>query len=297
MINNKSSILTFSDKRQRETRLRRSVVAIDDTDFLMEVRSARRRSIDLMNNDDMDLYPRSPTDWNRVWYNFKRSPENVRSMMASNTDKNRGRICEQEEAILRNPIPDLLPKIQDDKIVITVETSSSNSSSSPSVPSPSSLAPQHRLTTTAGTAPDDPQRPSWYKRLGAISRRQRQQEKAYHDTLDEHHEAKTFQALKKHQNHPYFQYWNRSNSIRDGMDFSREVTLAMRHDSIYACADSLTQLPLDDAFHSDSDMNNANNGDENENGNFNFNSNNGYIQDTRPAVSPKTKQCVLNLIE
>eukprot|EP00535_Pseudo-nitzschia_heimii_P002985 CAMPEP_0197193618 /NCGR_PEP_ID=MMETSP1423-20130617/27617_1 /TAXON_ID=476441 /ORGANISM="Pseudo-nitzschia heimii, Strain UNC1101" /LENGTH=63 /DNA_ID=CAMNT_0042646851 /DNA_START=53 /DNA_END=240 /DNA_ORIENTATION=+ len=36
------SILLFSgrDKRLRETRLRRSVVAIDDTDYLMAVRSA-----------------------------------------------------------------------------------------------------------------------------------------------------------------------------------------------------------------------------------------------------------------
>lgn len=290
MKNIKSSILTLSDKRQRETRLRRSIVAIDDTDYLMKVRSARRRSIDKMNNDDIDLHISTPTDWNRVWYNFTHSP-------ASNTDKSRCMKCEQEEAILRHPIPDLLPKIQDDKIVSTVESSSPNSSSSPSVTASSSLAPQHRLIATAGTAPDDPQRPVWYKRLGAISRRERQQEKAYHETLDEHHEATTFQALKKYQNHPYLQYWNRSNSIRDGMDFSRDVALAKRQDSIYACADSLTQLPLGDAFQFDSERNNATNGDKNDNSNFNSNSNNGYIQDTRPAVSPKTKQCVLDLIE
>ena len=283
--NNK--IILFGDKRHRETRLRQSVFSIDDTDFLMEVRSARRRSIETMTNDDILLSSRSPSNWNRIWNDFSISPENIRNVFPLNKGKNGEReVEEKEKSILVEPIPDLLPRKNSDKNVATVDKSSSSNETPLSNPS-SSLKPPSSSVASCTHNPDtiEPTHPAWYNRLGAIARRERQQEKDYHDTLDEHQKAKTAKALRQYQNHPYFKNWQRRQSSRDGLDFSRDVALALRHDSIYAMADSFTLLPSQDALTTDNDMPNDNE-----------NVDNGYIQYTRPAGNPKTKKCVLDLI-
>jgi hypothetical protein len=255
MENEKINILLFGDKRHRETRLRQSVVSIDDTDYLMEVRSARRCSIDLMTNDDINLSSRrSPNDWNRVWNDFSVSPENIRNMLPLNKGKNGGGKAGEEDTIA------------------TVDESSSS-------------------LKTDGTAPAEPRHPSWYNRLGAISRWEHRQEKAYHDTLDKRHEASTIQALKQNQKHPYYKFWHRRNSSRDGLDFSRDLALAQRHNSIYAVAGSSTQLPAPDVLNTNSDNSNDDNNESE-----NDDSNNGYFQGARPVSNPKTTKCVLDLI-
>lgn len=279
-----TNIILFSDKRNRETRLRRSVISIDDTDFLMEVQSARRRSILLMtSNDDLGLSSGSPTNWKQAWQDFSISPDNIRNMLPLNRSNSGGSECE-EERILRNPIPELSSGKNGAKTVATADKSSSldELSSPDSKTPPSSLELSRDSITIAGPEHAESRHPSWYNRLGAISRREHQQEKAYHDTLDDHHEATIVQALKRNTRHPYFQNWHRRKSSRDGLDFSRDVALAMRHNSIYAMADSLTKIP-DFCLCND---------DANENDDCH----NGYIQDTRPAANQKTQKCVLDLI-
>lgn len=253
MENEKTNILLFGDKRNRETRLRQSVISFDDTDYLMEVRSARRCSIDLMTNDDINLSSsRIPKDWNQVLNDFSISPENIRNMLPLNNGNNPG------------------GKVREEDTVATADESSSS-------------------LKTDGTAPAEPRHPSWYNRLGAISRWEHRQEKAYHDTLDKHHEATTMQALKQNQKNPYYKFWNRRNFSRDGLNFSRDLALAHRHSSIYAVAGSSIQLPEPDALNTNSDTSND---DSNENND----SKNGYFRGTRPVSNPKTTKCVLDLI-
>jgi hypothetical protein len=96
-------------------------------------------------------------------------------------------------------------------------------------------------------------------------------------------------ALKQKHNHRRLQYWHRRNSSRDGLDFSRELVLAMRHNSIYAMADSFTLLPSSDPFKTYNDISEGNEDQVDD-------SQNGYFQDTRPAASPETKKCVLDLV-
>ncbi len=272
-----TKILLFGDKRHRETRLRRSVLSIDDTDFLMEVRSARRRSIEAIVNDDILLSSRSPMNWNRVWNDFSISPDNIRNIFPLNGDK------DGEREVQQNLLPDLRQTTDGKASITPMDESSAHKETISSNP-PSLSTKRSSLSslthTTNNSDQTEPPHPAWYNRLGAMARRERQQEKAYHDTLDEHHKAKTVKALRQQQTHPY---WRRKSS-RDGLDFSRDVALAMRHNSIYAMADSLTILPPVDAFDIDNDDSE------------NQHCNNGYIQDTRPAADPKTKKCVLDLI-
>lgn len=309
MNSKKDDIILFSDKRHRETRRRQSIVSIDDTDYLMEMRSARRRSIVLMNNDDTGVSSSgsgpeggvSP-GWNQVWNNFNISPDNIRNILPlnsnintnSNSNKNKNGVGfeSEEEAILRNhPIPKLLPgkQQQDAETVNTAdESDSSRRSSSKSSSSFSSASSNHAMATAL---PDEHQQqqqkqkehPAWYNNLGALSRWEHRQEKAYHDTLDERNEATAIQTIQNQNRNQNNRFWQR-RSGRDGLDFSRDVTLAARQDSIYALNDSVAQFTLVDDFDS-----NSNNTDDNEN-------NNGYLQDTRAATNPKTKKCVLDLI-
>ena len=81
MASQEEDLNLFSDKRFRETRLRRSVVAIDDTDLLMQMRNDRRRSIISMNKDDGSSG--DGRAWNRVWNNITTSPNNLRNNLSS----------------------------------------------------------------------------------------------------------------------------------------------------------------------------------------------------------------------
>jgi len=244
----------------------------------MEVRSARRRSIEMMGNDDIMISSKSPMNWNRVWGDFSISPDNIRNIFPMNKGV--------EEKVAQNLLPDLMQRNSGEASTTATEDSSSakETPSSNALSSPRKLSSSSSLTqTTNDSETTKPTHPAWYNRLGAIARRERQQEQAYHDTLDEHHKAKTIKALRQQQSH--HPYWHRKSS-RDGMDLSRDVALALRHNSIYAMADSFTLLPPSDAFNFDND--------DSENGNRSCE--NGYIQDTRPAADPKQKKCVLDLI-
>jgi hypothetical protein len=182
MENKNTNILLFGDKRNRETRLRRSIVSIDDTDYLMEVRTARRRSIALMTaNDDIDLSSGSPTNWNIVWKDFSISPDNIRNILPLNKGKNGGSSC-GGEVILGNPLPDLSPGNNSPQTNAHRNGSPSSREplsfkNHPSVPDQisSSLGPPDSLSATADASPSKPQHPAWYDRLGAISRREHQQ--------------------------------------------------------------------------------------------------------------------------
>lgn len=303
--NKKDDLNLFSDKRHRENRLRRSVVAIDDTDFLMEMRSARRRSIVLMNNDDMHVSSGENTGWNQVWNTI--STENIRNILPLNRSLTRAneaecRAIDGEEAdVLRNPIPKLQPgEEQRDSQTVTTENETecslasfpSESSRNTSMQSiSSSLRRSLDPTTETRSGELGRQRPPWFSHLGALSRWERRQEKAYHDTLDERHEVTAAKHSRANPNH-HQQYipnssllqWQRRGSSRDGLDFSRNIDLAKRHDSIYALADSVTQFPAMNEF-----MKECNEVDD-------FDINTGYRQDLRPAVDLKTKKCVLDLI-
>lgn len=306
MSSNKRDYLNlFSDKRHRENRLRRSVVAIDDTDFLMEMRSARRRSIALMNNDDMQISSGEKTGWNQVWNTI--SQENIRNILPLNRSLNRAKdserraIEDKEDDAL--PIPKLQPgKAQRDSQTVTTEnetecssnsfpSGSSRNSSMQSISSSSSLRRSLDPTTETRSGELGRQRPPWFSHLGAISRWERRQEKAYHDTLDERHEVTAAKHSRASPN-LHQQYlpkssllqWQRRGSSRDGLDFSRDIDLAKRHDSIYALADSVTQLPAMNEFMKEY---NELDGDD---------INTGYRQDLRPVKDPKTKKCVLDLI-
>ena len=283
------NIELFSEGRHRETHLRRSVVAIDDTDYLIEVKNARRRSIVMMAGDDTGIPNSNSAELKQIWNQFAISPSNIRNMLSGGKGRDSGSEVEEEKTS-SNPIPDL-PRGKNENATTVTPSSSEEllspiSSSSLQETSSSSLAPSPS-SSSADKSTKIMQYPKWFNKLGAISQRERQQEKAYHDTLDEHHEARMRKAMKQKKNHPY---WRRRNSSRDGLDFSRDVALALRHNSIYAMADSMTQLPSFDAFDIDSNILNI---DER---NKADNSNNGYVQDTRPAANPKTKKCVLDLI-
>ena len=288
MEKKQTNILLFeNNKRNRETHLRRSILSFDDTDFLMEVRSARRRSIEIMANDDLLLSGVSPTNWKRVWSDFSISPDNIRNVFPRSRGSNELKEVEEEEEKTPLEVPNLdVSKTKSDEGSSSIEASSSSSSKaslSLSKPSSSSVT-----STTDSSQTKQAPHHAWYNRLGALARREQQQRKDYHDTLDEHHEAKNECALRKFQNHPYnFRNWQQRKSSRDGLDFSRDVALALRHASIYAMADSLTALPSCDAFGTDAEIS-----DENENRNVS----NGYIQDTRRAANTKTRKCVLDLI-
>ena len=282
MERNKNKIQLFGDKRHRETHLRRSVLALDDTDFLMEVRSARRRSIEAMAVDDSGISVASPANWKRAWNDFSISPDNIRNIFPltkSQTDPRK-----VVEDLLEDPIPDL----DSDPNASQVDESSSSKGTTQS--ESSSPLPKPSSSSVASTSPSEAiesPHPAWYNRLAALARREHQQEKDYHDTLDEHHTAKKVNAFRRNQNNVFFRNWQQRKSSRDGLDFSRDVALAMRHNSIYAAADSVTFLPPDDSF-----MVDTNAVDEDENKNIH----NGYIQDTRPAANPKTTKSVLDLI-
>eukprot|EP00533_Pseudo-nitzschia_delicatissima_P016032 CAMPEP_0197278830 /NCGR_PEP_ID=MMETSP1432-20130617/19201_1 /TAXON_ID=44447 /ORGANISM="Pseudo-nitzschia delicatissima, Strain UNC1205" /LENGTH=217 /DNA_ID=CAMNT_0042745263 /DNA_START=174 /DNA_END=827 /DNA_ORIENTATION=- len=215
-------------------------------------------------------------NWNRLWGDFSISPDNIRNIFPMNKGV--------EEKVSQNLLPDLMQRNSGEAPTTATDESSSNKET----PSSNALSSLRKLSsssslaqTTSASDTTKPPHPVWYNRLGAMARRERQQEKAYHDTLDEHHNAKTIKALRQQQSH--HPYWRRKSS-RDGMDLSRDVALALRHNSIYAMADSFTLLPPSDAFNYDNN--------DSENGNCE----NGYIQDTRPAADPKQKKCVLDLI-
>mmetsp|Transcript_16906 Transcript_16906/g.35318 ORF Transcript_16906/g.35318 Transcript_16906/m.35318 type:complete len:147 (+) Transcript_16906:3241-3681(+) len=137
------------------------------------------------------------------------------------------------------------------------------------------------------------ERPAWYTRLGAVSKLERRQEKSYHDTLDERHEAATAETTavktswnwnrRRKQNNSKRRNPNHRGSSLDGLDFRRDIMLANQQHSIYAMADSVTHLPSMADFNNDDD-------DANEN------MKTGCMQDTNLASNPKTKQCVLDLI-
>lgn len=282
MERGKNKIHLFGDKRHRETRLRRSVVSIDDTDFLMEVRSARRRSIETMANDDIGISAISPANFRRAWNDFSISPDNIRNIFPLNRSQNEARQAEEE--LLKETIPDLLPGTKTDQTdSVEDESSSSKKPIQSELSSPLPKPPSSVPATSNSEATESPH-PAWYNRIAGLARRERQQEKDYHDTLDDHHKAKEENAFRRNQNHLYFRNWQRRSS-RDGLDFSRDVALALRHDSIYAMADSVTFLPSFDDFAMETDTS-----EETEK------MDNGYIQDTRPAANPKTTKSVLDLI-
>jgi hypothetical protein len=282
--NGNNSIDLFSDKRMRENRPRRSIISIDDTDHLMDVRAARRRSIVLLTDahDDIDV---SSNSWNHVWKNV--SPDNIRNMLNK-----------KEKAILQNPVPKLgggtaLPgkqqqqQQQDAETAVTADESkpSRRSSSTSTLSSSSSIS-------SSSTLPQQQQQQSWRSRLNAISRWEHRQEKEYHDTLDER--QKVQQNSNKNKKAGYRWPGARQQSIRDGLDFSRDVNLARRGESIYAMVDTFPELSADtnDLHNNDND---DNNNDSDNDKDYERNSN-GYMQDTRKLSSPKTKTCVLDLI-
>jgi hypothetical protein len=287
----------FSDKRMRENRPRRSIISIDDTDHLMDVRAARRRSIVLLTNahDDIDVY--SSNSWNHLWKNV--SPDNIRNMLNKN-----------KEAILQNPVPKLgtgggappgKQQQQDAETVVTADESepSRRSSSTSTLSSSTTRTPSLSSSSisSGSTIPQQQQQQqsSWRSRLNAISRWEHRQEQEYHDTLDER------QKVQQNSNNNtkkagYRWPGARIQSVRDGLDFSRDVNLARRSESLYAMADSFTDLyanNMDDLHDNDNDNNNDNKYDNE----YERNSNgNGYMQDNRKSSSPKTKKCVLDLI-
>ena len=310
MANQKDDFNLFSDKRFRETRLRRSVVSIDDTDFLMKVRDDRRRSIISMNTDDTGV------PWNRVWNSIPIPPDNLRNILPLNRNSGGSRATsvgesedtdEDTDAISKNLAPNLQKLTQDTESEATTDESCSNGKSSlnssisslktSGSSSFSSLleSPKPSTAATISMLPraQQQERPAWYTRLGAISKLERRQEKSYHDTLDERHEAATVEATavktswnwnrQRKQNNSDRGIPNHRGSSPDGLDFRRDVMLANRQDSIYAMADSVTRLPSMADFNDDDD-------DANEN------MKTGYMEDIKLASNPKTKQCVLDLI-
>ena len=268
--NGNNSIDLISDKRMRENRPRRSIISIDDTDHLMDVRAARRRSIVLLTKAHDDIDVSSNNSWNHVWKNV--SPDNLRNMLNK-----------EEKAILQNSVP----KLEDAETVVTAdESESSRQFSSTSTISSSGTIPLPEK--------NQQQQSSWRSRLNAISRWEHRQEKEYHDTLDER--QKVQQDINKNKKAGYRWPGARQQSIRDGLDFSRDVNLARRGESIYAMVDTFPELSanINDLHNNNNDDNNNDNSNNNDN-NYESNSN-GYMQDTRKSSSPKTKTCVLNLI-
>mmetsp|Transcript_55032 Transcript_55032/g.61487 ORF Transcript_55032/g.61487 Transcript_55032/m.61487 type:complete len:293 (-) Transcript_55032:180-1058(-) len=282
--NNCNDINLFSDKRPATHRQRRSIVSIDDVDHLMELRSARRRSMVLLMNDDIDISSRSNGGNNNnaraFWKNV--SPQNIRNLVKTNSST-------VEENVLQNPVPKLGKQKQkhdyDSEAVTTVDESCpSRLSSSTSISSSRSSS-----TSSCGTIPLPENRiPLWCKKINAISRWEHRQEQAYHDTLDERQKMKE----RQQQHNQWGRYWpGRKQSIRDGLDFSRDVHLASGG-SIRAFADSFREpCTIDDDLNNKNDVN-----DMDHKNNNNANHNNGYLQDTRPSSSPKTQKCVLDLI-
>jgi hypothetical protein len=280
--NGNNSIDLISDKRMRENRPRRSIISIDDTDHLMDVRAARRRSIVLLTKAHDDIDVSSYNSWNHVWKNV--SPDNIRDMLNN-----------QEKAILQNPVPKLegstappppgKQQQQDTETVVTADESESSRqfSSTSTISSSGTIPPPEK---------NQQQQSSWRSRLNAISRWEHRQEKEYHDTLDER--QKVQQNISKNKKAGYRWPGARQQSIRDGLDFSRDVHLARRGESIYAMVDTFPELSanMNDLHNNNNDDNNNDNSNDN---NYEGNSN-GYVQDTRKSSSPKTKTCVLDLI-
>jgi len=285
--NNSNDINLFSDKRPATHRQRRSIVSIDDVDHLMEVRSAHRRSIMLLMNDDIGTSSHSNDNNNTGAFWNKVSPENLQNLLKKNSTV--------EETVLKSPVPKLaLGKKEHNSQTVTTADESYPSGLSSSTSMTSSQSSQSSSTSSYGTLPLPKNRiPLWCNRLNAISRWEHRQEQAYHDTLDKRQKAKEQQQQQQQQqqHNQWGRYWpGRKQSIRDGLDFSRDVHLASGDESIRAFADSFTELlAIDD------DLNNKNDVKDDENNN-NTNHHNGYLQDTRPSSSPKTQKCVLDLI-
>ena len=278
-------IQLFNEKRFRETHLRRSVVAIDDTDFLMQMRTARRQSIASMQNDDNALFQWKGRVWNNITESISpagvsRNDNNDLASIKDRTASTSISECDDDDdeggdrivadTFLKSSVASL--RGSETATAATADESLSSSSLS------SSLHLDAKNTTRDSSSlrgsASELQRPAWYTRLAAISKWERTQEKAYHDTLDERHEAN---HSKHKQNHkPHFWQWQRQ---KDGLDFSRDVVLAAgRQESIYAFADSLTDLPSADG--------NENGGD----------GNHGENDISRNGNMAKTKKCVLDLI-
>ena len=164
--NNGNDINLFSDKRPAAHRQRRSIVSIDDVDHLMELRSARRRSMVLLMNDDIDISSRSNGGGNNnnagaFWKNV--SPQNIRNLVQTNSST-------VEENILQNPIPKLGKQKQkhdcDSETVTTADESyPSRLSSSTSI-----MSSQSSSTSSCGTIPfPENHIPLWCKKINAIA--------------------------------------------------------------------------------------------------------------------------------
>mmetsp|Transcript_6630 Transcript_6630/g.19089 ORF Transcript_6630/g.19089 Transcript_6630/m.19089 type:complete len:336 (-) Transcript_6630:199-1206(-) len=324
----------FSDKRFRETRLRRSFVSIDDTDLQSEMSNALPHSITETTHDGIDASSNSSLDspaWrNRVWNNIRISPDNFRNILPLRNCSSGGKTTIGKEhefnddhdsdenlgVILENLVLKTPQGGKESEGTADESSSSGNFSLNSTVPpqSPSirehdsastlesslSLSSETSAQSSALNSAIHP--PACFTHLGALSKLEHQHEKTYNDTLDEHHEAKTVGLLRtmNRQYHPNNRpriRWPRREQPRDGLDFSRDVLLASRQDSIHAMTDSVRHLPSSYSNERDDcDRDGHGHGHGNDDANQRRVRSSTDARDGRSAMVPKAKKCVLDLI-
>eukprot|EP00536_Pseudo-nitzschia_multiseries_P003201 jgi/Psemu1/7166/gm1.7166_g len=311
----------FSEKRFRETRLRQSIVSIDNTALLMEMRNARPHSVTPRSHDAVDSAPKSSSDspaWrNRVWNNISVSPGQLRNILPRKKGRGEAIIIEEEDDLdndgnSNNEDPGITLENLDietrkgDKESETTADKSRSSTNSPmdsTVPSQASNSrhqdslshPQSSLPLPVETSPQATasNNNAWYTELGELSKLEHRHEKAYHDTLDERHEATAVNMLRttSHQHHPNnrrFLHWPRRGQARDGLDFSRDLLLANRQDSIYAMADSVRHLSSTE--YDDNDRDDCDGDDTNREGGNSNNNNNNNNRESSAGRADRVKE-------